>query len=230
MSIDTSPGAGQSKTAAANASDSTPDVQQSEAPGAATFAERLRAVEAAAREWGIHPHHPEGKFVAALLGAIGWLGELHEAGMRRLEAAGAERAAVARMQLDAAIELRRHAEAALHQARTAMIQEEVIRENLVVRMIDQTFPMFAERLQKCLVIKEWVYNTRARQRRFFIAGGITLAIFLGGYVMRVVNEFEPSQSASTSEVDSLGDWCAKHVFQSAGHTYCLLDEFTTPQQ
>lgn len=122
-------------------------------------------MDEAAREWGLRPDEPEGRSVSALMGAIGWFARLHEAAVKRLEAVAAERATVAKMQLDAAVELRRHADAALHQARTAMIQEEVIRENLVARMIDQTLPMFAERLQKCLVIKEWVYNTRVRQRR-----------------------------------------------------------------
>jgi len=188
------------------------------------FAAILRTVDDAAREWGLRPNEPEGRFVSALMGAVGWFARLHETAVQRLEAVASERAAVAKMQLEAAVELRRGAEAALHQARTAMIQEEVIRETLVVRMIEQTFPMFAERLQKCLFIKEWVVNTGIRQRRFFLSGFVILAIFLGGYAVRAVNEPGPSRA------DVIGTYCDAKAFLSGGHLYCLMDDFRTKLQ
>ena len=207
-----------------NADNTSSDLEEMAAAATVKFAELRRNVEAAAREWGIHPHHVEGKFVAALLGTLGWLAQLHEAGMQRLEAVASERAAVAKMQLDAAVELRRGAEAALHQARTAMIQEEVIRETLVVRMIEQTFPMFAERLQKCLFIKEWVVNTGIRQRRFYLNAGIAVAVILGSYVAGRLDQPGPSRA------EAIGTYCDAKAFLSGGHFYCLMDDFRPKSQ
>jgi len=209
--------------------DRAPPPSESEGEGAAPgsvaeFAGIRRTVEDAAREWGLRPDEPEGQFVSALLGAIGWFARLHEAAMQRLEAVASERAAVAKMQLDAAAELRRHADAALHQARTAMIQEEVIRETLVVRMIEQTFPMFAERLQKCLFIKEWVVNTGIRQRRFYLNAGIAVAVVLGSYVAGRFDQPGPSRAAA------IGTYCDAKAFLSGGHFYCLMDDFRPKSQ
>jgi hypothetical protein len=218
-----------SQTSPTVQADSAPPPNKSESgtpiPGSPEeFAEILRTVDEAAREWGLRPDEPEGRFVSALMGAIGWFARLHETAVKRLEAVAAERATVAKMQLDAAAELRRHAEAALHQARTAMIQEEVIRENLVARMIDQTLPMFAERLQKCLVIKEWVYNTRVRQRRFYLHAAIGAAVIIGSYVVGRIDQSGPSQN------ETLGAYCHRNVFQSAGHAFCVMDDFVTQSE
>ncbi len=190
----------------------------------ARFAEILQEVDHAALEWGIQPHHPEGRFVSALLGTVGFFGELHEAAMRRLEAVSVERAAVAKMQLDAAVEIRRQAEAAAHQARTAMIQEEVIRETLVVRMIDKTFPMFAERLQKCLFIKEWVVNTDRRQRRMYLHFAIAVVVVGVCYAAGRFDQPGPSQN------EAIGAYCHRTVFGSEGHVYCLMDPFIEKSQ
>jgi hypothetical protein len=57
-----------------------PDHATAQQPAAAEeFAAVLRQVEEAAREWGVRPDQLEGRFVSALMAAIGWSGRVSAA-------------------------------------------------------------------------------------------------------------------------------------------------------
>ena len=91
----------------------------------------------------------------------------------------------AERELAQAREIRRAAEVSLRQARTALISLEVEQENLTVRMIKETLPLFAERLKDALVIRERRWNDDVKRRRFATAGLVVLGLVSGGYEVHV---------------------------------------------
>jgi hypothetical protein len=179
--------------------------------------ERLVAnVEAAAEEWGVEADTVEGRFVSALLGTTRWLGQLCVATQARAEAVVRENREAAERELAQAREIRRAAEVSLKQARTALISLEVEKENLTVKMIKETLPLFAERLKDALVIRERRWNDDVKRRRFATAGLVVLGLVSGGYGIRVWQSWE----ATTTQ-----EWCVWNQLQANGHTYCDLTSF-----
>ena len=81
-------------------------------------------------------------------------------------------------------------------------------------MIDQTLPLFVERLEKVLVIRERAWNEEVKQRRYATAAAVVMLIFLGGYTLSWWQD-----SARLAAMD----YCWTHPLQAAGHTYCRID-------
>ena len=182
------------------------------------FRHRMEEVEIAAREWGLRSHEPEGRFVSALLGAVGMLGQIARANQGRIEEVVREGREAAAADLARARELSKAADLALRQSRQALIGLEVERENLVLRMIKETLPLFADRLKQALVIREQRWNSDLRRRRYATAGAVALAVFLGGYALR-----------AWSESDRLAafDRCLSHAQQVEGRYWCEVTAFQT---
>ena len=153
---------------------------------------------------------------SALLGTTRWLGRLCVAAQARAEAVVRENREAAERELAQAREIRRAAEVSLKQARTALISLEVEKENLTVKMIKETLPLFAERLKDALVIRERRWNDDVKRRRFATAGLVVLGLVSGGYGIRVWQSWE----ATTTE-----EWCLWNQLQANGHTYCDLTSF-----
>ena len=149
------------------------------------FEQLVAGVEAAAEEWGVESGSVEGRFVSALLGTTRWLGRLCLAAQVRAETVARETREAAERELAQATEIRRAAEVSLRQARTALISLEVEQENLTVRMIKETLPLFAERLKDALVIRERRWNDDVKRRRFATAGLVVLGLVSGGYGVHV---------------------------------------------
>jgi hypothetical protein len=103
------------------------------------------------------------------------------AAQARAEAVVRENREAAERELAQAREIRRAAEVSLKQARTALISLEVEKENLTVKMIKETLPLFAERLKDALVIRERRWNDDVKRRRFATAGLVVLGLVSGGY-------------------------------------------------
>lgn len=184
--------------------------------------ERLVAgVEAAAEEWGVESGSVEGRFVSALLGTTRWLGRLCLAAQVRAETVARESREAAERELAQAREIRRAAEVSLRQARTALISLEVEKENLTVKMIRETLPLFAERLRDVLVIRERRWNDDVKRRRLATAGAVALGLVFGGYGIHVWQSWE----ATTTQV-----WCLWNQLQANGHTYCDLTIFKQSRQ
>jgi hypothetical protein len=180
------------------------------------FEQLVANVEAAAEEWGVDPDSVEGRFVSALLGTTRWLGRLCVAAQARAEAVVRENREAAERELAQAREIRRAAEVSLKQARTALISLEVEKENLTVKMIKETLPLFAERLKDALVIRERRWNDDVKRRRFATAGLVALGLVSGGYGIHVWQSWE----ATTTQ-----EWCLWNQLQANGHTYCDLTSF-----
>ena len=191
--------------------------------------EQLRAAAdrliADGRSEGIEPDGPLGRWLEGQAQALaGLAGLLDDQTLRFEELIGGIRtAADAELQkAAAATELANQAikagELTLLQARTAQIALEVERESLVLRMIKETLPLFADRLKQALVIREQRWNDDIRRRRYVAAGAVTLAVFLGGYALR-----------AWSESDRLAafDRCLAHAQLVQGHYWCEVTAFQT---
>ena len=191
--------------------------------------EQLRAAAdrlvADGRGEGIEPDGPLGRWLEGQAQALAGLAELLDGQTLRFEEliGGIKTAADAELQKAvAATELASQAikagELTLRQARTAQIALEVEREGLVLRMIKETLPLFADRLKQALVIREQRWNNDLRQRRYAAAGAVALAVFLGGYALR-----------AWSEADRLAafDRCLSHAQLVQGHYLCEVTAFQT---
>ena len=191
--------------------------------------EQLRAAAdrliADGRSEGIEPDGPLGRWLEGQAQALaGLAGLLDDQTIRFEELIGGIRtAADAELQkAAAATELANQAikagELTLRQARTAQIALEVERESLVLRMIKETLPLFADRLKQALVIREQRWNDDIRRRRYVAAGAVALAVFLGGYALR-----------AWSESDRLAafDRCLAHAQLVQGHYWCEVTAFQT---
>jgi hypothetical protein len=178
------------------------------------FEQLVANVEDAAEEWGVEAGSVEGRFVSALLGTTRWLGRLCVAA--QAEAVVRENREAAERELAQAREIRRAAEVSLKQARTALISLEVEKENLTVKMIKETLPLFAERLKDALVIRERGWNDDVKRRRFATAGLVAVGLVSGGYGIRVWQSWDATTTL---------EWCLWNQLQANGHTYCDLTSF-----
>ena len=185
------------------------------------FRRRCEEVRHAADEWAVRWHEPEGRFISALLGAIEALGRLTSSVQGVIAAAGREGRAAAEVEYAQARELRVAADAALRQARQLQLSLVAEQENVVVRMIHETLPMFTERLQKVLAIREQRWNADLRRRRYALAGAVTLGIFLAGYALSWWQD---------SDRIAAFDRCLEHPLQAAGRFYCGIDGFVVPPE
>jgi hypothetical protein len=173
-------------------------------------------VEAAAEQWGVEPVSLEGRFVSALLGTTRWLGRVCVAAQTRVETVVREGREQAQRELAVAKEITHAAEVSLRQARQAQIALVVEKENLTLRMIKETLPLFVERLKEALIIREKRWNDDVKRRRLATAGLVTLGLVLGGYGLHMWQSW-----GATSALD----WCLWHQLQGNGHIYCDLTDF-----
>ena len=116
--------------------------------------------------------------------------------------------------LETAREASRQADQAIKQARNAQLAAVVQQEAVTQRMIDETLPMFADRLKGALIIREARWNRERAWKRYALAGLTVLAIFGSGYGL-----------ASWSDQDRLVAFnrCLAQPILSGGHVYCALD-------
>ena len=150
----------------------------------AEFRRQTEAIRAAAREWAIRWQEPEGRFISSLLGAIEIVGRLTISVQSAIDAAAKESRTAAEAELAKARDLQQSAHLALMQARNLQLGAITEQENVTIRMIDQTLPLFVERLEKVLVIREQRWNTDVKRRRYAAAGAVVLAVFLRASVCR----------------------------------------------
>lgn len=195
-----------------------PDHATAQQPAAADeFAAVLRQVEEAAREWGVRPDQLEGRFVSALMAAIGWSGRVSAAAQEEFKTLVRQQREACERELASAREITRAARAGLTQARTALIVLQVEKENLTAKMIKETLPLFAERLKEALIIREKRWNEDVKRRRLATAGMVTLGLVFGGYGLRVWQD-----GMATSALER---WCLAHPLQASGHVYCDMTSF-----
>lgn len=151
----------------------------------------IKAVEKAARDWGVNVDELEGKFVGALLAAIAASGRANIAAIGDLErlleasrAAGDVELRRLRILLDGGAQV-------LGMARQAA-ETAVAGGNRAEREFDKSVALIARELstkllsesQKWLVLKQTSRNRRDAWRLAFVVAGLGLGLFIGGYGAR----------------------------------------------
>ena len=171
----------------------------------------LAQVERAARDWGIRSDLMEGRFVSALIAAIRAVGEVSEGAKAEFREIAHKGQEIARTEYQQAHELAQAANTALAQARTAQVLAQAEKESLVVRMIKETLPLFAENMRNVLVLREQRWNRDRLRRRYALVGIVVLGIFVAGYGLRAW--------ADQGEV-GFADRCLSQPIASHGQVYC----------
>ena len=152
---------------------------------------------------------------------MGWLGRLGAASRTSFEALARENRAAAEMELTRAREITKAASIGLTQARNAQIFLQIEQENVVARMIHETLPLFVEKLQGALLLRERRWNDALQRRRYAVVGLVTLGLFLGGYVLRAWEDGGPAAALSQ---------CLEHPLAAQGHLYCDVTSFARAVQ
>jgi hypothetical protein len=189
------------------------------------FHKGFQDVKKAADEWAIRWNEPEGKFISTLLGATSMLGQLLASGQRRMEEIAAQSRAAAeeeirllRLEIEGAQHVVRQGEFALRQARQVQLGVDIEKEHMVTRMIQETLPLFAEKLQKLLVIKERGWNEKESLKRYLSAGYILVGVLLFGFFL--------SSWVDHAEISAM-DRCLSHPLVAGGHVYCDVSSIST---
>ena len=127
---------------------------------------------------------PEGRFISALMGAIEVVGKLSASAQAAFVQTSRDGRAAAEADLLRAKEIHEAAQLALTQIRNIELAAKAEHEAVAVQMIDRTLPLFIERLEKVLVIREQRWNKDVARRRYATAGAVVLAIFLAASAWR----------------------------------------------
>jgi hypothetical protein len=176
----------------------------------------VASVEQASMEWGISRQSREARFVSALLGATDWLGRLTLSAQANNDLMVRENRKAAEAELEKARQITAAATLAVVQARNAALALQCQQEHLVTRMIDDTLPLFVERLQGALVLRERTWNQGVQLRRAAALIAVVLGLVAGGYALRGWQDLYATRA--------LGQ-CLAHPVEYAGRYYCDLLQF-----
>jgi hypothetical protein len=180
----------------------------------ADFEREREKIREAAAEWGVRWNEPEGRFISALVGAIDLVGKFSASAQKALVQTTKEGRIAAEADLQKAKEIHKAAQLALTQIRNIELAAKAEHEIVALQMIDRTMPLFTERLEKVLVVREQRWNKDVARRRYATAGAIVLAIFLGGFGL---SRWETHDMVARMET------CLLHPLQAGGHSYCRID-------
>lgn len=179
--------------------------------------EAIKNVEIAAAHWGVRKDHVEGRFVAALLVTIRWLGRVIVAATNDLKEivqgarawAESERAGVREMNENALI--------ALRLAKNSMREMEIERDNAISRVAQGMGAALVSRTQQWLVVRETAHNRRVAMRQALVTSAAAVALLFGGYQWRAWED-EPATEALARCVTT------KIALASEGRWMCQINE------
>lgn len=171
----------------------------------------LRQIAEATHAWGVQRDSAEGAFVSAFMGAVSAVALIVENARSDIQHLLDQQREAGKDELARIRELTKAAGLALSQARQAGLSYEVEQAGLVLKMVDRTLPLFAEKLQGALVLREKQLNVAVQRRRYAVVGLVTLALVGGGYGLRAWQD--------SGAVGALGD-CLAHPVLIGGRTFC----------
>ena len=185
-----------------------------------TLMQQLGEVEAAAREWGVRPEHPEGRFVAALMAAQKGLADVVIAAAGAFDSAASEVGTWLNTS-------RETAEANARRAEAQVAGVEAKGELAIAAVVEKMVPAATAALASAVVIRE-------RRRSIginlaWLGGGAAIALALvgGGYAIKA-NADQPALA--------FHDRCLRAAVkaESSGRLYCpveaMNDRLVTAQQ
>ena len=185
----------------------------------------VRLIEGARRD-GIEPDGPLGRWLAAQAGALESLAFVLQSQADRADAllSGIDVAAKAELaKAAAALEQGKKAiaqgEIVLAQARAAQYHLHLSEQTLVSRLVNDTLPLFAQHMKEALVIRERRWNQDKGRQRMALAGAMTLAVFLSGFVIRTAVDWDRL---------GLAERCAAHPISEGTRVVCEISPSAAP--
>jgi hypothetical protein len=186
----------------------------------AALRESVARLVEGARQDGIEPEGPLGRWLAAQAGALESLAFVLQSQTDRTEAllSGIDAAAKAELaKATAALEQGKKAiaqgEVVLAQARAAQYHLHLSETTLVTRLVNETIPLFAKQMKEALVIRERRWNQDKGRQRMALAGVAVLAVFLCGFAVRTMVDWGRL---------SLADRCAAHLIAEPSRVVCEI--------
>jgi hypothetical protein len=183
------------------------------------FCELLAAVERAAHEWGVRADSLEWRFISAVMGVIEWSGRVSAAAQEEFKRLFRQQRETTERELATAREITRAARQGLTQADIMLAVVSVEKEKLIAQMLKETMPLFVERLQKALIIREERWNEDLKRRRWATAVLVAFALYAAGYGTHVWQSWD---------ANSAYDWCWAHPLASNGRAYCDMTGYGLP--
>lgn len=183
------------------------------------FTHLFREVERTAREWDVRADLPEGRFVSSMLATVAGVGQMLQDTKLELARQFEINRTAAADELSRAKEITKAANVALSQARQAGLTYVVEQENVVVRMIDKTLPLFIEKMQGTLVLREKRLNAAAQRRLYALAVLTTLVLVGSGYAVRAWQDMDATGALAQ---------CLARPYQAGGKLFCDVTRFGHP--
>jgi hypothetical protein len=152
----------------------------------------IKAVEEAAKDWGVHADQLEGRFVSALLAAIRAAGQTNIAAIKDFaklvqtskDASDADCKKLADL-LAGAKDVTAGAREAVRLSKMAQDQTIFETDKAVSRVAENMAVQLLSKSQKWLVLKQTEYNRKFAWRMGFTIAGVALVLISSGYQARV---------------------------------------------
>ena len=205
-----------------SAAPTTPHVAVASGEALATLEAQVAEMEEAARIWGVRPHHPEGKFVAAQKGVVIDLGRLVKAAVSDISTVIAEARAAGEGEVKRLKERNEAAALLLRRMDAVQAGQEIERERLIARFVDEVAPMVAKELGETLVLRERGHHRRKAWKQVSAVLAAIAVLSGGAFALGSLRH-----SASAEAVDR----CLSARVQAGqgGRVYCPVDTLLPSQ-
>lgn len=176
---------------------------------------------AVGRAEGIEVNGPLGRWLDGQAKALRALGDVIDTQNARTDGLLAGIATAANAEVAKTRAATEQARVALRQAQEAHAVTKAEREGAIKAMISETTPDFVKELRGALVLREQAWNEGVKRRRFFVASGVTLALFLCGYGLRAWSDM-----AAVGTLQA----CLARPLVDDGHVYCDVTSMQEPRR
>jgi hypothetical protein len=201
------------------------------------FADRLAAVETAARDWGVRPEYPEGVFISTMIStqagfaevALG-VGDALLAIVERAKAAGEDELARQRVMTERTRQTLAKASGVIENldrgARQAIEKIEVDKTAVLAQLVKDILPDMTRGVREALVIKQRRYNHNLEFVRALCLGVLMLGLVLTGYVWGTWSDW--GMAARVENIGAAIERCqlTSHWEDDKGNRLCEVKDFS----
>jgi hypothetical protein len=201
------------------------------------FADRLAAVETAARDWGVRPEYPEGIFISTMIGTQAGFAEVAlgvaDALMvvvERAKAAGEDELARQRVMTERTRQTLAKASGVIENldrgARQAIEKIEVDKTAVLTQLVKDILPDMTRGVREALVIKQRRYNHNLEFVRALCLGVLMLGLVLTGYVWGTWSDW--GMAARVENIGAAIERCqlTSHWEDDKGNRLCEVKDFS----
>ncbi|WP_159013275.1 hypothetical protein [Acidisoma sp. S159] len=201
------------------------------------FADRLAAVETAARDWGVRPEYPEGVFISTMIStqagfaevALG-VGDALLAIVERAKAAGEDELARQRVMTERTRQTLVKASGVIENldkgARQAIDKIEVDKTVVLTQLVKDILPDMTRGVREALVIKQRRYNHNLEFVRALCLGVLMVGLVVTGYVWGTWSDW--GMAGRVENIGAAIERCqlTSHWEDDKGNRLCEIRDFS----